>query len=226
CAICHMPINGEYVSLEVKDNGFGISDQLQQQIFDPFFTTKDIGKGTGLGLSQVQGIVKKNGGHLLIKSDLGLGTIFQLLFPCADKDAEAVTSVAPVSIANAPMPKRNRIWVVDDNSSLSGYYLELLEKQGYQVTLFTDPAEALHLFKLDPDRADLLFTDQTMPHLSGAELACAMLAIKPGLPVVLISGYSDSMNAEAAKKLGIRCYLTKPVDEKKLLHILASELYT
>ncbi len=224
CAICHMPISGDYVSLEIKDSGPGISVQLQQRIFDPFFTTKDIGKGTGLGLSMVQGLVKKNGGHLLIKSALGLGTVFQLLFPCADKDAEAVTSVTPVSIAIAPMPKHKRIWVIEDNSSLSGYYLELLQEHGYRVTLFTDPAEALHMFKRDPNRADLVFTDQTMPHLSGAELARAMLAIKPELPVVLISGYSDSMNAEAAKQLGIRCYLTKPVDEKKLLHTLAREL--
>jgi DNA-binding NtrC family response regulator len=107
---------------------------------------------------------------------------------------------------------------------LAGYYLELLQEQGYLVSVFTDPAEALRAFRLDPDNVDLILTDQTMPHLSGAELAGAVLALRPELPVILVTGYSETINADEAKRLGIRCYLNKPVDGNKLLDILAAEL--
>lgn len=222
CAICHSIIEGDFVALEVKDSGAGIPAAIQQRIFDPFFTTKDIGKGSGLGLSMVQGVVIKNNAHLLIESGLQQGTSFQLLFPFAD--AEAIASAAPVSSRIAPMTERWRIWVVEDQESLAGYYLELLQEQGYRVSVFTDPAEALRAFRLDPDNVDLILTDQTMPHLSGAELAVAVFAIRPELPVILVTGYSETINADEAKRLGIRCYLNKPVDGNKLLAILAAEL--
>ncbi len=222
CAICHNIIEGDFVALEVSDSGAGIPATIQQRIFDPFFTTKDIGKGSGLGLSMVQGVVIKNNAHLLIESSAQQGTSFQLLFPFAD--AEAIDSSAPISAPIAPMTERWRIWVVEDQESLAGYYLELLQEQGYLVSVFTDPAEALRAFRLDPDNVDLILTDQTMPHLSGAELAGAVLAIRPELPVILVTGYSETINADEAKRLGIRCYLNKPVDGNKLLTILAAEL--
>jgi DNA-binding NtrC family response regulator len=122
------------------------------------------------------------------------------------------------------MTERWRIWVVEDQESLAGYYLELLQEQGYLVSVFTDPAEALRAFRLDPGNVDLILTDQTMPHLSGAELAIAVFAIRPELPIILVTGYSETINADEAKRLGIRCYLNKPVDGNKLLTILAAEL--
>ncbi|MFZ2404348.1 MAG: MASE3 domain-containing protein, partial [Methylobacter sp.] len=222
CAICHNIIEGDYVALEVKDSGNGIPANVQQRIFDPFFTTKDIGKGSGLGLSMVQGVVIKNNAHVLIETKLGQGTAFRLLFPFAD--AAAVSSAIPISAPLAPITECWRIWVVEDQESLAGYYLELLQEQGYRVSVFTDPAKALRAFRLDPDSVDLILTDQTMPHLSGAELACAVLAVKPELPVILVTGYSERINADEAKRLGIRCYLNKPVDGNKLLDILAAEL--
>lgn len=223
CAICQNIINGDYVALEVKDNGTGIPANIQQRIFDPFFTTKDIGKGSGLGLSMVQGVVIKNNAHLLIETSPDQGTSFRLLFPCVDE--EACTSATSVFTPIVPMTKRWRIWVVEDQEALTAYYLELLQDQGYLVTIFNDPTEALRAFRLDSDSIDLVITDQSMPHLSGADLTSAMLAIKPELPVILITGYSESINADEAKRLGIRRYLNKPVDGKKLLEILAAELY-
>ncbi|MDP1771468.1 MAG: MASE3 domain-containing protein [Methylobacter sp.] len=222
CAICHDIIDGDYVTLEVKDSGNGIPTNLLQRIFDPFFTTKDIGKGSGLGLSMVQGIVIKNNAHLLIETSSGQGTSFRLLFPFAD--AEAITPATPLSTPTTPLTKRWRIWAVEDQESLAAYYLELLQEQGYLVTVFTDPTEALHAFQLDSDSVDLVITDQTMPHLSGGELARAMLAIKPDLPIILVTGYSERIDADEAKRLGIQCYLNKPVEGKKLLDILAAEL--
>lgn len=222
CAICHNIIEGDFVALEVKDSGNGIAAHIQQRIFDPFFTTKEIGKGSGLGLSMVQGVVIKNNAHVLIETSPDQGTAFRLLFPFAD--VEAASSTVSNSTPIAPMTKSWRIWVVEDQESLAGYYLELLQEQGYRVNVFTDPAEALCAFRLDSDSVDLILTDQTMPHLSGAELACAVLAVKPELPIILVTGYSERINADEAKRLGIRCYLNKPVDGKKLLEILAAEL--
>lgn len=222
CAICHDIIDGDYVALEVKDSGSGIPANIQQRIFDPFFTTKDIGKGSGLGLSMVQGIVIKNNAHLLIQTSPGQGTSFRLLFPFAD--AEAISLAPPRSTPTAPLVKHWRVWAVEDQVSLAAYYQDLLQEQGYLVTVFTDPTEALQAFQLDSNSVDLVITDQTMPRLSGAELACAMLAIKPELPIILVTGYSERINADDAEQLGIRCYLNKPVDGKKLLGILAAEL--
>jgi FixJ family two-component response regulator len=113
---------------------------------------------------------------------------------------------------------------VEDQEALATYYLELFQGQGYQVSIFTDPVDALHTFQLDSEAVDLVVTDQTMPYLSGADLASAMLAIRPKLPIILVTGFSERINAEGAKQLGIRCFLNKPVDGKKLLAILAAEL--
>lgn len=222
CAICQDNIDGDYVVLEVKDSGNGIPADVEQRIFDPFFSTKEVGKGSGLGLSMVQGIVVKNNAHLLLESSFAQGTCFRLLFPFTD--AEAVTPESPISKPIAPVTKHWRIWVVEDQESLAGYFQELLQEQGYRVTLFIDPVSALSAFQHDPDGVDLILTDQTMPYLSGAQLAVAMFAIKPELPVILITGYSDKIDADEAKRLGIRCYVNKPVDGKKLLEVLAGEL--
>ncbi|MFI3158328.1 MAG: PAS domain S-box protein [Methylococcaceae bacterium] len=222
CAICNTVIDGDYVALEVKDSGNGIPANIQQRIFDPFFTTKEIDKGSGLGLSMVQGIVIKNNAHLLIESSSEHGTSFRLLFPAAEEAIPAPSVVTP--IAPMPMTKHWRIWVVEDHASLAAYYQKLLQKQGYLVTVFTDPAKALYAFQLDSDGLDLLLTDQTLPYLTGVELAGAVLAIKPELPVILVTGCSEIINADEVKRLGIRCYLNKPVDGKKLLDILAVEL--
>jgi len=222
CAVCHTIIDGDYVVLEVKDTGNGIPAHIQQRIFDPFFTTKEVGKGSGLGLSMVQGVVTKNNGHVLIESSYEQGTCFRLLFPFVDM--ETITPTTPLVKPAASMNKRWRIWIVEDQESLAAYYLELLQGQGYLVSVFTDPVDARHAFQLDPDSVDLILTDQTMPYLSGAELAGAMLAIRPKLPVILITGYSEKTDTDKALNMGIRCFLNKPVDGNKLLEILAREL--
>jgi len=221
CAVCHAIIDGDYVVLEVKDSGSGIPADIQQRIFDPFFTTKEVGKGSGLGLNMVRSIVVKNNAHLLMETGLERGTSFRLLFPSAY--AETVAPVVSIPALILPMTKRWRIWVVEDQASLAAYYQELLREQGYPVTVFTDPIEALHAFQLDPECLDLLIADQTMPYLSGVELAGLMLANRPKLPVILIAGYNQTISDGEAKRLGIRCYLSKPVDANRLLDILATE---
>ncbi|MGZ4969625.1 MAG: MASE3 domain-containing protein [Methylobacter sp.] len=223
CTICQNNIDGDYVVLTVKDNGTGIPVNIQQRIFDPFFSTKEVGKGSGLGLSLVQGIIVKNNAHLLLESSFEQGTSFQLLFPFMDS-SEADILGFPLCKTLASVAKSSRLWIVEDETSLAVYYRELLQDQGYQVTVFVDPVSALCAFQLDSDSVDLVLTDQTMPYLSGAQLAGSLLAIKPELAVILVTGYSDRIDADEAKRLGIRRYLHKPLDGKKLLEILAAEL--
>ncbi|MGZ5007281.1 MAG: ATP-binding protein, partial [Methylobacter sp.] len=222
CAICQNNIDGDYVVLAVKDNGAGIPVNIRSRIFDPFFSTKDVGRGSGLGLSLVQGIVVKNNAHLLLESSFEQGTSFQLLFPFMDAESPALDVPACKTAASAA--KYSRIWIVEDQTSLAVYYRELLQEQGYLVTVFVDPVSALCAFQLDSDSVDMVLTGQAMPYLSGTQLAGSMLAIKPELAVILVTGYSETIDSNEAKRLGIRRYLHKPVDGKKLLDIVAEEL--
>jgi len=175
-----------------------------------------------LGLSMVQGIIVKNNAHLVLESNVGQGASFRILFPLEHKNA--VVSEPTVVAQDESSAESKHIWVVEDRGFLAAYYLELLHEQGYLVTIFTDPVDALRAFKFDQDQADLILTDQTMPNMCGTELAEAMLAIKPNLPVVLTTGYSEKIDADKAIRMGIRCFLNKPIDGSKLLEILAREL--
>jgi CheY-like chemotaxis protein len=219
CALCQETVMGEFVALEVIDSGDGIAPENLGRIFDPFFTTKEVGKGSGLGLSMVQGIVKKSGGHVLIHSRPGQGTVFRILFPLAGAVAEAADPAA-----RKPAPaEAKRIWVVDDEPSVAGYFDELLASQDYRVRTFDKPVEALRAFQETPEAVDLLITDQTMPGMSGSDLAQAMLKTRPDLPIYLCTGYSEHMDARRAGELGIRHFCPKPVDGGKLLATLAEE---
>ncbi|HHJ17409.1 MAG TPA: response regulator [Gammaproteobacteria bacterium] len=217
CSSCHLPLNGDFVELAAEDNGEGISEDILTRIFDPFFTTKAIGKGTGMGLSMVHGIVHGHGGHILVDSKPGKGTVFRLLFP-VHRGAENV-SVTP-DLADKPVSGSGRIMVVDDDPALTHYLEELLQERGYRVTALTDSREALQHFEQDPHAIDLLLTDQTMPGLAGIRLAQAMLARRPDLPVILCTGYSDKVDAGKAHAMNISGYFTKPVDPVRLTRLM------
>jgi PAS domain S-box-containing protein len=222
CALCQQPVSGDFVALEVIDTGAGIGADNLGRIFDPFFTTKASGKGSGLGLSMVQGIVKKVGGHVLVHSRPGHGSVFRVLLPVAD--GEAVVAAAPAA-AGAPAATRGqRVWVVDDEPTVADFYRELLEAHGYQVRVFNRPADALQAFTGDPQALDLALLDQTMPGMTGGELARAMLGRRADLPLILCTGYSDHMDAGRAGELGLRRFFHKPVDSRQLLAALAEEL--
>ncbi|HED19277.1 MAG TPA: response regulator [Gammaproteobacteria bacterium] len=223
CSSCHHPIQGNFVELVTQDNGQGIDASALPRIFDPFFTTKDIGKGTGMGLSMVHGIVHGHGGHILVDSIPGKGTSFRLLFPLI-----GITGLSTTGRESSPEPVRGsgHVMVVDDDPSLTLYLKELLQERGYRVTALTDARAALDLFEQDPAAVDLLLTDQTMPKLAGDQLAQAMLARRPDLPVILCTGYSDRIDAETAGQLNIRGYFTKPVDPDKLTRLMNNLLAT
>jgi PAS domain S-box-containing protein len=202
---------GEYARIGVRDTGHGIPKSILDRIFDPFFTTKKPGEGTGMGLSVVHGIVRKYRGEVKVKSVPGQGTDFEVFLPLsflAARPSDDESRSAPGG--------RGRILYVDDEESLAEIGAELLAGLGFQVTAQTDSRQALELFRADPAAFDAVVTDQTMPGLSGTDLSRELLAIRPDLPIVLVTGFSESLSKERAKALGIRDFLLKPVLRKDL----------
>jgi two-component system cell cycle sensor histidine kinase/response regulator CckA len=203
---------GPYALLSVADTGKGISPEEKERIFDPFYTTKKVGEGTGMGLSVVHGIVQNHGGMISVKSSPGKGSTFNVYFPIIAEAAVKIKEVSP------PRHMGNeRLLFVDDEEKLVELATEMLQLHGYQVTSRTSSTEALETFKAAPDKFDLVITDQTMPDISGSELAVALLKIRPDLPIILCTGYSAKISPETAHELGITDYFLKPFDTEQLL---------
>ncbi len=204
---------GRWLDLEVSDTGVGMEPQVRERIFDPFFTTKKKGQGTGLGLSVVHGIIKSHGGETTVDSAPGRGTTFHVYLPVVDSEEnheeEAVQQII--------LPRGDEhILLVDDEPLLVEIMERSLSLLGYRVVGFTDSRQALKWFYRHGDRVDLIVTDMTMPHLTGADLAREILTANPQLPIILCTGYSEVMDADRARALGIRKFLVKPVENSTL----------
>ncbi len=210
---------GSYVRLRIKDTGEGIEPEIMDRIFEPYFTTKQVGKGTGMGLSVVHGIVKRNGGGLLVESEPGKGTVFEIYFPALEMKAEEEKEPDGKIEGGS-----ERILFVDDEESMVNLNRIRLEQLGYQVKSTTKPVEALEWFKADPDQFDVIITDMTMPRMSGDRLAAEVLKIRPHMPVIICTGYSERMCAKKAEILGLRKYIEKPIDLRNLASALRDVL--
>lgn len=211
-ALSEQPIQlapGRWLELQVSDTGEGISPDILQKIFDPFFSTRKNKGGTGLGLSVVHGIVKNHGGEITAVSSEGKGTTFYVYLPMVS--GEDVQD-DPECIIHKPATGNESILVVDDEPLLVDVMKRMLTGCGYTVHGFTDSSKALQWFKQPGNRVDLVVTDMTMPQLTGEELAKDMLAVRPEIPVILCTGYSEIIDAEQAKKSGISRFITKPVE--------------
>jgi len=207
---------GPYLVLTVQDSGEGISEDILPHIFEPYFTTKIRGRGTGLGLAVVYGIIDALGGVITVESQPGQGSTFRVYLPVVEeKAAETVTVPAAPKIMPQSMPSV-RIMVVDDDSMIVTMFHSILERLGHQVTPFLSSLDALAAFTATPNNFDLLITDQTMPGLTGAELTVKVRALRPQLPVILCTGFSNVLSEDQAKAIGIKRYLTKPVTIKAL----------
>ncbi len=207
---------GSYLELIVKDTGEGIDPLIRERIFDPFFTTKKIGEGTGLGLSVVHGIVRSYGGKITVESRIGEGSVFHVYLPLLIEKPEASTK-------EPDQPERDgkgRILVVDDETMLANMMTEMLANRGYTVIARTNSADALETFRADPDRFDLVITDQTMPEMTGIDLAGKIMSIRPGIPVILCTGFIDSAIEEKTTGAGIRGILLKPISMKRLIALI------
>ena len=204
---------GEFVVLSVSDTGHGMDRQTMERIFDPYFTTKEVGKGTGLGLAVIHGIVEDYKGFIEVESEPGQGTTFHIYLPALERDKPAAVEAAQKE--DLPMGNE-RILVVDDEEIIVRLLQSGLSRLGYEVVGKTDSREALALVRNEPDRFDLVITDQTMPNLTGANLAVEIFKIRPEMPLILCTGYSSVVSEESALALGIKAYLAKPVERKLL----------
>ncbi len=210
---------GTYVRLRVRDTGPGIPAAIVERIFDPFFTTKRPGEGTGMGLAVVHGIVHKLGGSIGVESVAGLGTTMRVLLPRVRSEAGPAQPEA-----RAVLSGQARILLVDDEASLLAVWREALTSLGYQVTTAASGEEALTIFAETPDGFDLVLTDQIMPGLSGTDFVGGVRALRPGLPVIVWTGYSDAAAREAATGLGVFDILSKPVRQADLVRSLERAL--
>ena len=185
----HVPMPaGTYIVLTVTDTGHGMPRETQARIFEPFFTTKDVGKGTGLGLSMVYGTLKQIGGFIFVDSELGRGTTFRLYFPPAIKPP----APAPPPVARDDHPTGTEtLLIVEDETAVRNLVASALRNDGYQLLLASSAEEALRMVEAHTGPIDLLLTDAIMPGKSGLELANQMVARQPGLPVIVMSGYTE-----------------------------------
>jgi len=198
---------GEYVILQVRDTGHGMSGTVLERIFDPFFTTKRPGEGTGMGLAVVHGIVSGHGGVIEVESKPEQGASFCTYLP----KVKAVPHVKAPQENAPPAAGLERLMLVDDEETVLRLGLAGLPRLGYQVTGFSDPLAALEHFRAAPDEFDAVVTDYMMPNLTGDNLAAEMRGIRPGIPIILFTGFSDVMTEEKAKNNGIAEVVYKPV---------------
>ncbi|MEW6258582.1 MAG: PAS domain S-box protein [Thermodesulfobacteriota bacterium] len=199
---------GQYAKLTVSDTGHGIDRAIIDNIFEPYFTTKPQGKGTGLGLAVVRGIVTELGGWIDCTSQVGSGTTMSIFLPLLEKREEAVVAGAP--LIEVPTGS-DRILLVDDEKSIAEMERRMLERLGYTVSSFTSSEEALRRFEENPQDFDVVLTDLSMPKPTGIQLAQRMLAIRPDIPIILCTGYSDMIDANEIKDYGIRAVAPKPL---------------
>jgi signal transduction histidine kinase/ActR/RegA family two-component response regulator/HAMP domain-containing protein len=210
---------GRYVRLTVSDTGGGISPADRERIFEPYFTTKEQGKGTGLGLSVVHGIARRSGGTVTVYSEVGKGATFHVFLP------RVATGAAAFAGVDQPLPTGDeRILVVDDEAPITGMLEQMLTRLGYAVAVSADSQAALNLFRKQPERFDLVLTDMTMPGLNGVQLTRALLELRPDLPVILCTGFSESVSEEEARAAGVRAYLMKPVVRSQLARAIRRAL--
>lgn len=205
---------GPYVGLTVRDSGHGIDPSIIDSIFDPFFTTKEPGKGTGLGLSVVHGVVKSHGGAIGVESAPGKGSTFTVFFPVIESCCASQKEADPLS----PPGGLERVLVVDDEPALAEMTKQMLIELGYNAVFSTNALEALDAFRHQPEEKpfDLVITDMTMPHFTGVDLARELSALHPEIPIILMTGYSEKIDADRAGEIGIASFLLKPVSLNKL----------
>ncbi|MDM0082721.1 PAS domain S-box protein [Variovorax sp. J31P179] len=215
CASCRAHVDaGHWVEVSVADSGGGIAPDLLERIFEPFTSSKEVGRGSGMGLAMVHGIVHDHGGHVLVETAPGAGSVFRVLLPPA-------TGAAPDAPGAPDVPATGealcaRVMVVDDEVMVGDFMVELLSGWGLEVVLQRSPLDALSWLEDSSQPLDLLITDQTMPQLDGLQLAQRASGLRPHLPVLLYTGNADGIDEAAARRHGVCGVLHKPIDNQAL----------
>ena len=217
---------GSYVRLTVRDTGHGMRPEVLERIFDPLFTTKERGAGTGLGLPVVLGIVKSHHGAIAVESEPGKGTTFSVYLPGVEPGGGAAEEPAV-----APAPRgRERILLIDDEADLVYAGAKMLRRLGYEVVASSSSVEALELFRAAPERFDLIITDQSMPKMTGVELAKSVLSLRPETPIILCTGFSldseEGITVKQAQAIGIREVHLKPLERAEVAEAIRRVLDT
>jgi PAS domain S-box-containing protein len=211
---------GRYLRLTVSDTGCGMDPETIRRIFEPFFTTKEQGKGTGMGLATVHGIVSDLSGTVTIESTPGKGSTFHVYLPALEEQAAETAGEED----GMPLGSGEKILLVDDEPAILSFAQSMIEQLGYSVRTCRSSTEALSVFSQGPGTFDLVITDQTMPELTGSELASELLAIRGDLPVVLMSGYSHKAPSLRSGRTGISVYLEKPFSRRDLARAISRAL--
>jgi signal transduction histidine kinase len=205
------PSGLSFLRLTVSDTGDGIPPDILERVFDPYFTTKKPGEGTGLGLSVVHGIVKRLGGVIKIDSTPGKGTIVSVKIPLIDVELK------PKEVLLHDIPTGNEtILLVDDEEALLGTFQKILEQMNYTVITVDNSPGALEIFRKTPSRFHLVICDMTMPQMTGIQLAGELLSLRPDLPIILCTGFSEFVDAKKSKAVGIKEFLMKPFSKRTL----------
>ncbi len=211
--------SGPYLNLTVSDTGHGMPSDVLERIYDPFFTTKEKGEGTGMGLSVVHGIVKSYGGTIDAYSELGKGTRFKVFFPIIERRIE------PDKREEKPILRgTERILFIDDEQPLVNMGKQLLESLGYKVTTRNSSTEALALFKAQPEKFDLVITDMTMPNMTGDKLAEELIGVRPDIPIILCTGFSNRITKDKALEMGIGALVMKPIVRHEIANTIRQVL--
>ncbi len=206
--------NKKYLKFTVSDTGLGMSSEIQEQIFNPFYSTKPVGEGTGLGLSVVHGIIKSHKGTITVKSEIGVGTTFDVYLPIVAEHAKDNKNEKTLK-SLSDIDRNIRILLVDDEKSIILMCQQVLKSLGYEVKIAFNGNEAMDIFYKHPENFDLIITDQTMPKLTGLELAQNILNDYPSFPILIMTGFSKTLDKNNAIQLGVKGVIQKPllVDE-------------
>ncbi len=210
---------GKYLQLSVADTGPGVSPEIIERIFDPYFTTKSTGKGTGMGLAIVHGIVKSYNGFISCQNRPNSGTVFNIHLPVMKQE-----KISEITVDNTIPTGTERILYIDDEQMLVDMAKIMLSRLGYDVTVHTRSQDAYTAFKEQPEAFDLVITDQTMPDITGVELAKKMLKVRPQIPIILCTGFSTTVSKETARLLGIKGFAIKPLIRKELALLIREVL--
>jgi CheY-like chemotaxis protein len=213
---------GEYVRLRVRDDGIGMTSDVQSHLFEPFFTTKEVGEGTGLGLAFVHGIARHGGGFVAVETAPAKGTTVSVYLPPAP-EVETRAAAAPLAASAHDRPPSATILLVEDDGAVRKMTAQMLGRAGYRVLSAATPGQARTLFEEHGRDIDLLLTDVVMPEMHGPALAEQLVAKRPGLPVLFVSGYTDAMPPRATAT-GKVSFLAKPFAPSHLVATVAALL--
>ena len=212
---------GPYIRLAIKDTGHGMEPKIAKRIFEPYFTTKEKDVGTGLGLAMVHGITKNCGGAISLKSDVGKGTAFYVYFPRVESAENLEESGEGPAVQPAPAGA-GCILFVDDEPDIVDLSRDILEHLGYRVVTKNNGVDALEIFRINPNDFDAVVTDMTMPKMTGDRLAREIISIRPDIPVILCTGFSEQINEQKAKTIGVSAFLMKPLTLNRFAKTLRS----